>query len=329
MYNILQIGLGPLGRIIYNYIQEKSSLKTIAAVDINDNIQGKDLGELCADQQDGVLIQNSISRVSNIEKVDVILLTTSSGLGAIANQLKEILPYGIPVISTCEELSYSWVTDKDLSAEIDALAKEHNTSVLGTGVNPGFLMDTLPTLLTGVCKSVDHVTVNRVQDASSRRLPFQKKIGAGLNLDQFEERKQSGSLRHVGLTESMHFIGDALGWHFDHTEDVISPVIAEDIIETEAMLINSGDAMGVQQVGKAMIGGEEKVRLNFIAAVGLGESYDEVIVKGVPEIKSRIMNGVHGDIATCSIVLNAIPTIIKATPGLRTMKDIGLVSCIK
>jgi len=326
MINILQIGLGPLGIKTHQYIAEKKSMQTVAAVDINPALHGKDLGTLANLRENKIPISNSIAAVPNLDQVDVVVLTTSSSIASIGPQIQEILEYKLPIVTTCEELSYPWKQDAAVSRAIDEKAKEKNVAVVATGVNPGFLMDTLPTMLTGVCKSVEHVQVRRIQDAQTRRIPFQKKIGAGLSLDQFEEKKQNQTLRHVGLTESMQFIADALDWKIDSTEDVISPIVAEENINTEAMTINKGEAMGVRQIGRATFQGKERIKLVFEAAVGTGVSYDEVKITGQPNIHSRIEGGVHGDIATCSIVLNTIPSILNASPGLKTMKDISLVS---
>lgn len=329
MINILQVGLGPLGIKIYQYIQDKSSLQTIAALDINPDLLHRDLSVLSGHEASGLMIQNSMNDIDVLDKIDIAIVTTTSSLEKIESQISEIIDYGIPVISTCEELTFPWSTFPEISQRLDNLAQAKGVAILSTGVNPGFLMDTLPSLLSGVCKEVNHVTVHRFQDARTRRIPFQKKIGAGLSLDAFESKKQDGSLRHVGLTESMHFIADAMGWTIDHTEDVISPVIADHDIETEALTISKGHAMGVRQEGRASFNGQEKIKLIFEAAVGSGRSFDEVIISGQPNIHSKIDGGVHGDIATCSIVLNAIPTVLKAAPGLRTMKDVGIVSCVR
>lgn len=329
MINILQVGLGPLGIKTYQYIVEKKTMRTQAAVDINPQLEGKDLGVLAGLEKDGVSVKKSLSEIENISDIDAVVLTTSSSLIAIESQINEILDLGLPIVSTCEELTFPWTTDKAIADSLDAKAKAKGVAVVSTGVNPGFLMDTLPSMLTSVCKKVEHIKVNRFQDARTRRVPFQKKIGAGLTLEEFETRKNDGSLRHVGLTESMQFIAHSVGWKIDHTEDVITPVIAKEDIKTEAMNIPKGYAMGVRQVGKASFLGKEKIELVFEAAVGTGTSYDEVLIKGQPDIHSKIDGGVHGDIATCSIVLNTIPNILKAKPGLRTMQDIPLVSFVQ
>jgi 4-hydroxy-tetrahydrodipicolinate reductase len=223
---------------------------------------------------------------------------------------------------------YPWDNSKEWSETIDRAAKDKKVAVLGTGVNPGFLMDALPSMLTGVCNQVERVEVRRYQNAQFRRIPFQKKIGAGLSLEEFEKRKNEGSLRHVGLTESMYFLASQLGWTLDKTEDKIEPVIADRMIQTEAMTLISGQAAGVRQIGKGWVDGVEKIKLTFQASVGEPDSYDEIEIFGTPHIRSRIMGGVHGDIATCSIILNACRSILKATPGLRTMADIPMITSV-
>jgi 4-hydroxy-tetrahydrodipicolinate reductase len=323
---ILQIGIGPLGLKIFKFISERKGLETVAAVDKNPDFTGRDLGEMAGRPDSGVLIGNDISAAFKRRKPHVAVLTTVSGMKSITPQIEEIVALGIPVVSTCEELSFPWNTFPKLAARIDKAAKKNKVAVLGTGVNPGFLMDALPVFLTAVCQEVKSVTVSRFQNAQFRRIPFQKKIGAGLELSDFEKKKKDGSLRHVGLTESMHLIAHRMGWKLDKTEDIITPVIAEKMIVTEDMTIQKGNAAGVRQIGNGYSGGKVKVKLIFQATVGEPESYDEVIIEGMPHIHSKIAGGVNGDVATCAITLNAIPQILRSTPGLKTMVDVPPVS---
>ncbi|MCE7996608.1 MAG: dihydrodipicolinate reductase [Roseivirga sp.] len=323
---IVQVGMGPLGIKIGQFISERKSLETVGAVDKNPVLIGKPLSALHSDLSQSVTIKESLSEVLAGVKPDVAVLTTVSDMERITPQVEEIVRAGIPVVSTCEELSYPWDCAPELSERINKLAAEMNTAVVGTGVNPGFLMDSLPAFLTSVCQHVEKVSVSRYQNAAFRRVPFQRKIGAGLSLEAFEQKKQEGTLRHVGLTESMQFIAAKMGWKLDATEDVISPVIASEDIHTESMDIKKGDAMGVCQVGKGWINGEEKITLTFQAAVGEPASYDEVNIEGNPDISSRIEGGVNGDVATCAITINAIAQVLEARPGLRTMGDLPLTS---
>ena len=147
-----------------------------------------------------------------------------------------------------------------------------------------------------------------------------------MSLEEFENRKNTGALRHVGLTESMQLIANRMGWKLDQTEDIIEPVVAEETIKTKDGIFQKGNALGVMQTGKAYVNGDLKILLQFKAAIGIPESFDQICIEGEPAINSKIAGGVNGDVATCAIVINAIPQILRSTPGLKTMADLPLVA---
>jgi 4-hydroxy-tetrahydrodipicolinate reductase len=193
-------------------------------------------------------------------------------------------------------------------------------------VNPGFVMDALPITLTVACERVESVAVTRIQDARSRRLPFQQKIGAGLSNEQFEREVARGSIRHVGLAESISMIAAALGWQLDRITDEVKPKIADATVESEFLAVDPGYASGIIQDGVGYRHGTPVITMHMEAYLGAPESYDEVTVRGVPNLTLRIPGGVPGDIATASIVVNSIPKVLSARPGLQTMKDLQLPS---
>jgi hypothetical protein len=320
---IVQVGLGALGRMLTPYLIERPALEIVGAVDLDPSLIGRDLGDVAAlGRKLGVSVRGDLSEPFADGPVHAALLTTVSDLAAAKPQIEALIAHRTNVISSCEELSFPWQTAPEASAEIDRLACEAGVSVLGTGVNPGFLMDILPTALTAVCRDVRHITVRRYQDARPRRLPFQQKIGAGLTVEKFEKKKASGVLRHVGLTESMHLIASRLGWIVDRTEDIIEPIIAEQAVSSDHITVQPGQAAGVHQLGLAYVGNEERIRLDVRASLGEPDPQDTVIFAGVPELRLTVPGGINGDIATCAMLTNAIPTVIAAPSGLRTMADI-------
>jgi hypothetical protein len=324
---IVQIGIGPLGREMTRSIHARPNMEVVAAVDTDTRLHGQDLGKLCSLGHLGISVTSSTKSVLESSYAEMVLLTTVSDLLRITPQIEEILEAGLPVVTTCEELTYPWITAPEFAARLDAKARDKGVAVLATGVNPGFMMDTLPICLSALCQRVEAIKVSRIQDAAHRRLPFQRKIGAGLDAGTFEEKRRSGALRHVGLTESMHMIGSRFGWKLDHTEEEITPVIAETSFETPTMTIKPGMAAGVQQIGRAFVGSEERITLIFRASIGERDPEDTVEILGEPHIVSTIAGGVHGDVATCAVALNAVPFILNAEPGLRTMIDLPPVAC--
>ncbi len=326
---VIQYGMGPIGQKVTQFLADRPGVKIVGAVDIDPAKVGKDVGELAGVKRMGVKICGCAKELMKKVKADVVVLTTASSFKVVAPQVLEIVSCGLSVVSTCEEMSYPWNTEPALLKKIDQAAKKAGVAVLATGVNPGFLMDFLPLALTGVCREVESVMVERIQDAQFRRLPFQQKIGAGLTVAEFKERIKTGKLRHVGLTESMHMIASKLGWKLDKTEDIIKPILAEKTVKTPAMTVEKGNALGVYQLGRGFVGKKEVIRLVFKAAIGMADPRDRVVIKGTPSIDSTVKGGVNGDIATCAIVVNAIPSVVAARPGLRTMADIEPVSCLR
>ncbi len=324
---VAQVGLGAMGRRLTPFLLERPWIEVVAAVDPHPSVAGRDLGEVSGlGRELGVMVRASLGEAFAAGDIDVAVLTTVSTLTAVRPQLEELMARRLHIVSSCEELSFPWQTAPEWSAEVDRMAKEAGVAVLGTGVNPGFLMDLLPITLTAICREVKKVTVMRHQDASHRRLPFQQKIGAGLTPEQFAAKVQDGSLRHVGLTESMHMIASRFGWMLDSTEDVIEPVIAAREVRSEEITVRPGLAAGVQQYGRGYVNGEERILLDFRATLGEEEPHDTVLIKGTPPLRSTIAGGVNGDVATCAILTNAIPTVLAAAPGLHTMADIPPVA---
>ena len=213
-----------------------------------------------------------------------------------------------------------------LAKKIDALAKKAKVAVLSTGVNPGFVMDALPIMLSVACERIESVTVSRIQDASTRRVPFQQKVGAGLSPEQFRREVARGTIRHVGLAESISMIAAALGWKLDSITDEVKPKIADAFVSSEFLAVDPGFASGIIQDGVGYRHGTPAITMHMEAYIGAPESYDEIRLKGVPNLTLRIPGGVPGDVATASIVVNSIPKVLSSRPGLQTMKDLPVPS---
>jgi 4-hydroxy-tetrahydrodipicolinate reductase len=326
MFNMVHLGLGPLGQKVVRFAIERGCFSIVTAVDPDPAKTGKDLGELCGIKPLGIKVSPTLKDAMNGKKAQIAVVTTVSSLAKFEPQALELAQAGLHIVSTCEELAFPWRTQPQISERIDAMCKKHGIACVGTGVNPGFLMEYLPSVLTGVCQKVDSIHVWRIQDASVRRVPFQQKIGAGLTLDEFRKKEEEGTLRHVGLPESVDFIAAKMGWKLDRSTESLEPVMADTDVKIGYKPIIKGMARGVYQVGRGFVGSREVIKLEFRAAVGEPQSYDRIVINGDPKIDSTITGGVNGDIATCAITLNAIRSILSSTPGLKTMCDIPTVT---
>jgi hypothetical protein len=320
-------GLGPIGAAVARQIVSRKGFQIVGAVDIDRAKVGLDLGDVIGlDKRLKVRITNDVAGAIKGGKPDVAVLCTSSSLKKIMPQIEGVLKKKVAIVSTTEELSYPVGKNRALARKIDALAKKAKVAVVGTGVNPGFAMDALPITLTGICERVDSIRVDRIQDARSRRLPFQQKIGSGLTTEQFAQKVKDGSVRHVGLAESVTMIADAMGWKLDKVTDEIHPKIADKAVESELIAVDPGYVCGIIQDGIGYAKGKPVITLHMEAYLGAPESFDAVTVEGNPRITQKIAGGLHGDVATASITVNSIPKILRVTPGLRTMADMPIPS---
>ncbi len=324
---VLHFGLGPIGIGVVKQVAQRKGFKIVGAVDIDPGKVGKDLGEIAGlNRQLRVKVASDAKKAIKAAKPDVVVLCTNSSLKKILPQLETILKLKVPVVSTTEELAYPTKSNMRYARAIHQMAKKAKVAVLGTGVNPGFVMDALPITLTGVCERVEAIRVDRVQDARVRRLPFQQKIGAGLTREQFQRKVDEGSVRHVGLAESVSMIAEAFGWKLDKITDEIKPRIATTTVASEYLAVDPGYVCGIEQDGIGYRNGLPIITLHMEAYLGAPESYDAVEISGSPALKMKIAGGVHGDIATASITVNSLPKILEVEPGLHTMRDMPLPS---
>jgi hypothetical protein len=324
---VLHFGVGPIGAAIIKQIAGRPGFKIVGAIDVDPAKVGRDVGDVAGlNRRLGLKVQDNAGKTLKATKPDVVIHCTGSSIKGVMPQLEAILKSKSPVISTTEELAYPGYTHVRQARRLHALAKKAKVAMLGTGVNPGFAMDALPVMMTAVCERVDRVVVQRVQDARLRRLPFQQKIGAGLTTEQFQKRADEGSVRHVGMTESIAMIADALGWSLDRITDDIQPKIASVTISSEFLAVDPGYVCGIIQDGAGYRNGEPVIRLHFEAYLGAPEPYDAIEIDGSPRLSMKIAGGIQGDVATASIVVNSIPKVLAAAPGLHTMRDLALPS---
>ena len=321
------VGLGPIGASVARQIVGRKGLHLVGAVDIDPAKAGRDVADVLGlDKALRVAVTEDIGRTLKAVKPHVAVLCTSSSLKSVVPQFEEVLRRRVPIVTTTEEAAYPSRANRRVAARLDAAARKAKVAVLGTGVNPGFTMDALPIALTAVCERVASIEVLRVQDARVRRLPFQQKIGAGLSSAEFARRVAARTVRHVGFTESIQMIADAMDWKLDRITDEIEPKMADADVAGEMLAVEAGQVCGLIQRGTGYVRGEARIRLRLEAYLGAPVSYESVLIEGSPRIHSRIEGGVHGDIATAAMAVNSIPAVIDAPPGFRTMRDMRLPS---
>jgi 4-hydroxy-tetrahydrodipicolinate reductase len=314
---VVLYGIGAIGSRIAKFLLDKNGVEIVGAIDVAKEKVGKDLGDVLGiGKRLGVRVSDDPDAVLSKANASIVIHSTTSFLKQAYPQIAKIIEHGVNVVSTCEELSYPYATDQELAKKLDESAKKQKVTVLGTGINPGFMMDTLVITLTGVCQTVERIKVARVLDATKRRIQFQKKIGIGLTIDEFKEKMEKKRITlHVGLEQSISLIASALGWELDEIR-----------VENEAIQAKQGQVIGLRQCGRGIKRGEEIITLDLQAYVGVEEEYDSIDIEGTPSIHMKSSPGIHGDLGTVAVIVNSIPKVINAEPGLVAMKDLPIPS---
>jgi hypothetical protein len=321
----VHVGLGPIGLEIVRAGVSAGLCEPVSAADINPDLAGADLADFAACDAPPVVIDGNLNEAASrgVEQgAQVAVVATGSHLGEIADQFEALLSAGLNCLSTCEELVFPWLRAADEADRLDAIARRHEVSLLGAGVNPGFVLDLLPFVMTRVCQEVQGVYAGRFVDASVRRRQLQAKIGCGLSEEQFRERAAEDAVGHVGLAESAALLADSMGWPWDDIEEAIDPVMAEQSVSSDYFSVTPGRVRGQAQTVQ-LSAPQGKVELELVMALG-EDSRDMVRVEGEPPVNVMVEGGIHGDRATAGMVTNWLAPVVKAAPGLRSVTDVPL-----
>lgn len=322
---VVLVGLGPVGSAIARQVVTRKGFQLVGGIDIDPAKADRDVGDVIGlGRSLRVKVSPEPSKTLKAAHAHVAVLCTGSTLASIMPQIEQILKAGMAIVSTSEELAYPTRRNLRLWKRIDQLAHRAKVAVLGTGINPGFVMDVLPLLLTTPCDRVDAIVVNRVIDARGRRLSFQQKVGAGLTPEQFHAQVEDGSVRHVGFAQSIQMLADAMGWRLERIIEEVKPTFANEMVAGEFLAVDPGYVSGIVQDGVGYKNGIAIIRLHLEAYLGAPESYDSILIEGSPRLSVTIPGGIHGDAGTASIIVNCIPRVLAAPPGLRTMRDLPI-----
>lgn len=320
---VVHAGLGPIGRAIVTALLDMPGVELVGAVDIDPAIAGKPLSEIVPHPKaPKTKIRDRMSAALRREQPALVTQTTGSHLSAVFDSLMEIISAGVSVVTTAEELLYPWHRSPSRATALQTTATKAGARLLGTGINPGFLMDLLPVVMTHASRNVRGVRAERVVDVATRRGPLQRKVGAGLSVKEFRSRVSAGRLGHVGLQESALLVAHKLGWTLASLHESIEPVVAETEMRTEHVTVEAGAAAGVHQIARGHTSNGRSLELDLTMCLGAKDPHDAVRIDGEPPIDLRLNGGVAGDSATISCVVSAIPRLMLLPPGLWTVADL-------
>jgi 4-hydroxy-tetrahydrodipicolinate reductase len=320
---VVHYGLGEIGQRIARLTVAQRGLHVVGAIDRDPDKIEHDLGELLGLEKSlDIPISGDARMVLAQTTPDVVIHATASFFHDVYSQISDCVRARANVISTCEELVYPFARNAVPAAELGRLAQLSGVTVLGAGVNPGFIMDLLPLLLTAPCVDIRRIQVTRVVDATNRRVALQQRIGAGMAPTRFHHHVERGEVRHVGLNESIHMLADGLGWRLDRVTEQIDPIVADEWLRTPYLTVAPGQIAGVRQVARGWLHGREALTLIWQTAIGMRDTHDAIRIDATPPIDLLLRGGLHGDEAAAALILHAIPRVLAAPHGLLTVLDL-------
>lgn len=313
------IGLGDLGRLVAAQAARHPELRLVGVAD--PRFKGRSLAEF-GPGMPAMEIAGSSQAVYARARGGVALICTSSFLDEASVEVEAAVRAGLHVVSSCEELANAAFVDPELAEGLERLANRMGVSILGCGVNPGFIFDRLPATLGAVVGEVRRVEALRVIDLSTRRAALQHKLGVGLTVAQFEEEAEEGTIGHVGLSESCALLAEGLNLTVDEVEEELDPIVAEAAFPFAGETLEAGVVRGVRQVARGMDEGREVIRLTLEIALGAENPRDEIRLEGDPPVTLVIPGGIPGDRASAWALVNAAPRVAAADSGLLSVLDL-------
>jgi 4-hydroxy-tetrahydrodipicolinate reductase len=325
---VAQFGLGPIGISSLRLLAQKNWVEIVGGIDIRPELIGQSLAELVGEPTIGdAKIYESFEELMITHEVDAVVHTAGSRATVSFDQIRPMLEKGIAVVSSCEELLYPALRAPKETEEINQLCQTTGGRVLGTGVNPGFVLDLMPAFFSGVCASVSGVYGERVVNASTRRQPLQKKVGSGMDPEVFKALAAEGKAGHAGFQESLALLANALGWKLGPITETIEPVIAQKPIRTEHFSVDPGQTAGLHQIVKAESTEGNPIHLDLKMYLDAEDPHDTIRLDSNPPIEATVTTGVAGDIATVAALVNAIPSLLIAPAGVRLMTELCVPHC--
>ena len=329
-------GFGAMGSGMAKMILNKKGFDIVGVCDFYDQIVGKSIFEVLKIKNPyvhDVLITNDIDGLLKNNKIDIVLLATDSYTASAFPKIKKIVENGINVISTAEEMSFPEANEPLLAKEIDDLAKAYNVTVLGTGVNPGMMMDLLAICISGVNENIKEFEISRINSLSPFGKTVMEEQGVGLTLKDFNDKMAKDEIAgHVGFKESAYMIAKAMGLNVIDFKQSMKPIVTSFDRKSPHGFAKAGDVCGVEMSAEAMLENDIKIKLYHpqqiepeMAGVSTG---DYIKIYGKPEINLANVPEVEGGIGTIAICVNMIPHVINAKPGLVTMIDLPVPRAI-
>jgi 4-hydroxy-tetrahydrodipicolinate reductase len=332
-YRVLVWGLGAMGSGVARNIVKKEDLRLVGAVEKDPERIGKDLGEYLGEERTGRLVYSDIEKAIVETRPDIVVIATNSFVKEVLPKIEVAARHHVDILTIAEEMAFPFVSHPEESEVLENIAWRYGVSILGTGINPGFVLDLLIIAMTGACLKVNRIEARRINDLS----PFGKTVmetqGVGTTPEEFKKGIEKGDIvGHIGFQQSIAMIGNALGWEIDRIEESREPIISNTERKTAVAHVKPGMVAGCKHVGRGYCGDKLMIELvhpqQILPETEGVDTGDYIDIYGDPEIHLSIKPEIPGGKGTIALATNMIPAVIEAAPGLLEMSELPIPRCL-
>ncbi|WP_367356255.1 2,4-diaminopentanoate dehydrogenase [Mesotoga sp.] len=332
-YRVLVWGLGAMGSGVARNIVKKEDLRLVGAVEKDPERIGKDLGEYLGEERTGRLVYSDIEKAIVETRPDIVVIATNSFVKEVLPKIEAAARHHVDILTIAEEMAFPFVSHPEESEVLENIAWRYGVSILGTGINPGFVLDLLIIAMTGACLKVNRIEARRINDLS----PFGKTVmetqGVGTTPEEFKKGIEKGDIvGHIGFQQSIAMIGNALGWEIDRIEESREPIISNTERKTAVAHVKPGMVAGCKHVGRGYCGDKLMIELvhpqQILPETEGVDTGDYIDIYGDPEIHLSIKPEIPGGKGTIALATNMIPAVIEAAPGLLEMSELPIPRCL-
>jgi 4-hydroxy-tetrahydrodipicolinate reductase len=331
---VLVLGTGHMGSGIARLLLDKRGVALVGAFARRAERAGMDVGAAIGLGRDlGLPVGVDLAALIERARPDVAIQATCSRISDAMAELTTLVRHGVHVISIAEEMAYPACSSPAFADELHWLAVARGVTVLGTGVNPGFVLDLLVVTLSAVCADVESVTATRVNDLSPYGRTVLASQGVGLSPQAFAQGVKEGTVvGHVGFPESIHLIAAALGWDIERIAQTREPIVATVRRVTPVVSVEPGQVAGCHHSAVAYRDGKPVITLIHPQQVhphleGV-QTGDRIEIRGTPPVCFSGSPEIPGGQATVALAVNMVPRVMNAPPGLHSMLDLPVPAAL-
>ncbi len=322
----LLFGFGSLGRALLAALQGAGDIEIVAIIDDAPALAGQAVAALLPGNASDLVIRADLPAADG---PTVLFHASTSAPDRATREIIQAIEAGYSVISAAEWMFHPWLRFGEAAAHIDGAARAAGTVVLGCGINPGFVFETLPILLARTVAQVDRLEILRISNVCGVGPADFAHLGFGLTVERFAERVADGSIEgHMGFPESVAALAECAGIAIDTITDRLEPTLAAAPITLAHRTVAAGEVAGITQIATGALAGRDRIVMTlemFLDPEAHGRSPREAIaLEGSRSFQLALSPAAPPVPGAAAMMMHAARSLAATEPGLVSLLDLPL-----